>query len=76
MLFAFSDKDRALFLPSYRDKFPGLGNRTWVNTSTFKSYDHWVDYLKELLPTILISCWSTPALPASLLLTDSFPLRY
>lgn len=76
VLFAFSKGDRAQFFPAYCDSFPGEGKRTWIDSATFKSYEDWMECLKELLPTVVVSCWSTPALPPSLLLSDSFPLRY
>jgi phosphoglycerate dehydrogenase-like enzyme len=76
VLFAFHEMDRAQFFPAYRDFSPGKGQRSWVDTITLKSQDHWVNYLEETQPTVLVSCWSTPPLPPSLLEKDSFPLRY
>jgi phosphoglycerate dehydrogenase-like enzyme len=77
VLFAFSKGDRALFFPSHVDAFPdGPGERQWFNTDTLKSLQHWEEYLLEYRPTVLVSCWSTPRIPDSVLFADSMRLRY
>jgi phosphoglycerate dehydrogenase-like enzyme len=77
VLFAFSEKDRAKFFPRHREIFPGEGWRRWLDTTGMASDDdRWLESLRDLRPTVVVSCWSTPAMPASLLGADSFPLRY
>jgi phosphoglycerate dehydrogenase-like enzyme len=76
VLFAFSEKDRAKFFPFHPGVFPGAGWRHWLDTTGMTSDDRWLECLRDLRPTVLVSCWSTPALPSSLLHDRSFPLRY
>jgi len=76
VLFAFAEVDRVQFFPLYRNGFPGAGNRKWFNTGGLPSYEKWVESLEEFAPTVLVTCWSTPPLPETLLLSESFPLRY
>ena len=76
VLFAFSQKDQAQFFPAHQESFPGAGQRERLDTATLKSPAHWEGFLKEYRPTVLVSCWSTPPLPESLLCTEELPLRY
>jgi phosphoglycerate dehydrogenase-like enzyme len=76
VLFAFSEKDRAKFFPFHPGVFPGAGWRHWLDTTGMTSDERWLESLRDLRPTVVVSCWSTPALPLSLLQAQSFPLRY
>ncbi len=76
ILYALSEKDRAQFYPSYREGFPTSDQQHQIDTGSFKSYPEWEDYLAQLRPTVMVSCWSTPPLPTKLLHTEALPLRY
>lgn len=76
VLFAFCESDRALFFPSYVEAFPGEGERKWIDTGKLKTFENWKEELLDFRPTMVVSCWSTPPLPESFLVSESIPLRY
>ena len=76
ILFALSAKEREKIFPHGLGEFPDSGRCAWVEPEDFPTNEEWVQHLTEFRPTVLVSCWTTPPLPASLLFTDSLPLRY
>ncbi|MCC6415552.1 MAG: phosphoglycerate dehydrogenase [Opitutaceae bacterium] len=38
--------------------------------------ENWAKTLREIAPTVLVSCWQTPSLPAGLWREQAFPLKY
>ena len=75
ILFALSESERAQFFPHFRNESLYSVPCVWEDPSTTNSRD-WLQQLKQVRPTILVSCWVTPRLPAELLFTKALPLRY
>jgi len=74
VMFAVSDAERALFfsgaLAQELRAFEGASDNTLPNGRD------WLAILESVQPEILVTCWSTPALPEKWLLVDDCPLRY
>lgn len=75
ILLSISEPERRLFLP-------GFSNQIFADTDWHR-YDNavrdpvlWRATLEETRPEILMSCWSTPALPVDWLSAPRCPLRY
>ena len=80
VLFALTSAERDQIFPSFDfdSRFPAAAPCQCVDPEVLLSSFHndWPRFLQQVRPTILVSCWSTPPLPPSLLSDDSFPLRY
>lgn len=66
VLIAISERERSDFLPTFRPgstDIPGALSVTWFDPKK-SSADGWSALLRELRPEVLVSCWTTPPLPA------------
>ncbi|MFH1498744.1 MAG: hydroxyacid dehydrogenase [Verrucomicrobiota bacterium] len=75
ILFAFTPKERALFLPSLRmEDFAGHAY-SYIDTGTAGAED-WARVLREWRPTVIVTAWSAKRLPAEWVASPEFSLKY
>lgn len=75
ILFVLTPKERALFLPEADlDRFSDHA-RVEINPEGIDA-GGWLRLLHEHRPTVLVSAWNTPPLPAAWLEAPDCPLRY
>jgi len=75
VLFSLSPRERDLFLPHLGDDFLS-DQTTWLNTESYRTPEKWTARLREIRPSVMVSCWSTPVLPLRMLADGSLPLKY
>lgn len=73
VLFALSAEEQRLFFPA---GLPVGVNGFALDTTPLDSARDWPARLAEFRPTVLVTCWATPALPAAFLDDPACPLRY
>jgi phosphoglycerate dehydrogenase-like enzyme len=73
VLFAIGAHERADFFPGLSTDFPGAESR-WLPETGFRP-GQWQSCLEDFRPTVLVSCWSTPAVPVAFAAAGS-PLNY
>lgn len=73
VLFAINEQERADFFPDDFVCPPGIETR-WRPAGPLTP-EAWTALLDGFQPTVIVSCWSTPALPPAFASTGS-PLRY
>jgi phosphoglycerate dehydrogenase-like enzyme len=75
VVFVLNPQERNLFLPHF-GLMPGLSaGHCWVDASKL-SPQAWIEKLRELKPTVLVTAWTCPALPVSWIEEKDCPLRY
>ncbi len=76
VLFAFSDREQALFFPEARPEL-AAGRAAWSRLDP-ESLDAegWADALRERRPTVLVTAWSAKPVPVDWIDSDDFSLRY
>lgn len=74
VLVAVSDFECRYFKPTIPSGRTGMDYRRY--DTTVRDSELWRDYLKEFAPEVLVSCWSTPALPEEWLAAPECPLKY
>lgn len=73
VLFALDAHERENFFPDAPPRLPDITDR-WRPDGAL-SPAAWLALLDEFQPTVIVSCWSTPPIPASFAAAGS-PLRY
>lgn len=74
VLFALDEHEREAF---FLDASPApLGTEVRWKPDGPLSPSAWLALLDEFQPTVIVSCWSTPAIPAAFAGTHDSPLRY
>lgn len=76
VLIALSAEERQMLYPGHGpdgDLLPGVASR-WFDPK--RERDRWPETLRKFSPTILLSCWATPPLPADYVESPAFSLRY
>lgn len=73
VLFALTAEERDDFFPDAVPELPGAETR-WRPGGPL-SPEAWLALLEEFQPTVIVSCWSTPAIPPAFAAAGS-PLRY
>lgn len=75
ILFAFTPKEEALFLPSLRmDEFADHAY-AYVDTDA-AGPEGWARMLREWRPTVIVTAWSAKRLPAEWVASPEFSLKY
>jgi len=73
VLFALDPHEREGFFPDCAPEIPGVKTR-WHSDGRLAP-EAWLALLEEFQPTVIVSCWSTPPIPAVFAATGS-SLRY
>ncbi|CAM2949171.1 hydroxyacid dehydrogenase [Rariglobus hedericola] len=76
VFFALNDYERRVFFPEYlAAELDALNGEAHWRTDELPSPAYWQTMMQELQPDVIVSCWSTPAVPFSLANAGS-PLAY
>jgi phosphoglycerate dehydrogenase-like enzyme len=75
ILFALNARERAFFLPKKEEVELDGSRSRWFDTGC-DSAELWAETLESWNPQVLVSCWSTPALPESYLTSADCALDY
>ena len=75
MLLVLNERERGIFL-SRVDASARASVGKWVESSSVHAPDAWLHLLNTFQPTVLVSSWSTPPLPASWISQNDCPLAY
>jgi phosphoglycerate dehydrogenase-like enzyme len=75
ILFAFTTKERALFLPDLR--MEDYSDQTWSHIDTDAAGpEGWARALREWRPTVVVTAWSAKRIPAAWVESDACSLKY
>ena len=75
VVFTLNPESRAQFLPHFDPTALARGEYEWIDPSSLKKGE-WEKFLFEWRPTVLVTGWGTPALPAPFVQSRDIPLRY
>lgn len=73
VFFALNERERRIFFPATESRFPA--GAVWADPADLDS-SRWSETIKRVRPTVMVSCWKTPALPVAWLSDPDLSLRY
>lgn len=75
ILFAFTPKEQALFLPDFDQAEFAAEENLYIDTDAAGS-EGWARTLRTWRPTVVVTAWSAKRIPAAWVEADDFSLRY